>query len=87
MKIDVVNKSTIVNRFVLHTLQRNITHLALITRNTNIKLGILKGGGGRTGKEPKKLFIIIIYNFKYDHAFFFNHFSLLVIITNLLLMK
>ena len=44
MKFGVVNKSTTVNRFVLHTLQRNITHLAVITRNTYIKLGILKGG-------------------------------------------
>ena len=43
MKFGVVNKSTIVNRFVLHTLQRNITHLAVITRKTNLKLG---GGGG-----------------------------------------
>ena len=46
MKFGVVNKSTTVNRFVLHTLQRNITYLAVITRKTNIKLGILKGGGG-----------------------------------------
>ena len=45
MKFGVVNKSTIVNKFVLHTLQRNITHLAVITRKTNIKLGILKGEG------------------------------------------
>ena len=44
MKFGVVNKSTILNRFVLHTLQRNITNLAVITRKTNIKLGILKGG-------------------------------------------
>ena len=51
MKFGVVKKSTTVNRFVLHTLQRNSTHLAVITRKTNIKLGILKGG---TGKEPKK---------------------------------
>ena len=50
MKFGVVNKSTILNRFVLHILQRNITHLAVITRKTNIKLGILKGG---TGKEPE----------------------------------
>ena len=49
MKFGVVNKSTILNRFVLHTLQRNITHLAVITHKTNLKLGILKGG---TGKEP-----------------------------------
>ena len=51
MKFGVVNKSTTVNRFILHTLQRNITHLAVITRKTNIKLSILKGGGGGTGKE------------------------------------
>ena len=47
MKFGVVNKSTIVNKFVFHgvtNLQRNITHLAVITRKTNIKLGILKGG-------------------------------------------
>ena len=53
MKFGVVNKSITVNRFVLHTLQRNITHLAAITRKSNIKLGILKRGGG-TGKEPIK---------------------------------
>ena len=51
MKFGVVNKSTILNRIVLHTLQRNITHLAVITRKTNIKPGTLKG---ETGKEPKK---------------------------------
>ena len=50
MKFGVVNKSTTLNRFVCHTLHRNITHLAIITRKTNIKLGILEGG---TGKEPK----------------------------------
>ena len=44
MKFGVVNKSTILNRFVLHTLQRKITHLAVITHKTNIKLVILKGG-------------------------------------------
>ena len=44
MKFGVVNKSTTVNIFVLHTLQRNITHLAVITRKINIKLDILKGG-------------------------------------------
>ena len=45
MKFGVVNKSLILNRFVLHNLQRNITHLDVITRKTNIKLDILKGGG------------------------------------------
>ena len=49
MKFGVEKKSTTVNRFVLHTLQRNITHLAVITQKTNIKLSIFKGG---TGKEP-----------------------------------
>ena len=44
MKLIVVNKSTILNRFVLHTPQRKIKHLAVITRRTNIKFGILKGG-------------------------------------------
>ena len=48
MIFGVVNKSTTVNRFVHHTLQRNITHLAVVTRKINIKLDILKGG---TGKE------------------------------------
>ena len=43
MKFGVVNKSTLLNRFVFHTLQCNITHLAVITRTTNIRLGILKG--------------------------------------------
>ena len=52
MKFGVVNKSTILNRFVLHTLQRNITRLAVITRKTNKKLGILKGGG-KLEKSPK----------------------------------
>ena len=42
MKFGMVNKSTTVNRFVLHSLHRNITHLATITRKTNIKLSILK---------------------------------------------
>ena len=51
MQFGVVNKSTTVNRFVLHILQRNITHLVVIKRRTNIKLGVLKGGR-RTGKEP-----------------------------------
>ena len=57
MKFGVVNKSTTVNRFVLHTLQRNITHLAVITRKTNIKLGILKGGGGnwKRAEPPSRL--------------------------------
>ena len=63
MKIGMVNKSTTVNRFVLHTLQRNITHLAVITRKTNIKLGILKGGDWKRAEflaTHKKLHILEI---------------------------
>ena len=52
MKFGEVNKSTILNRFVLHTLQRNITYLDVITRKTNIKLVILKGVGGKLEKSP-----------------------------------
>ena len=37
MKFGVVNKSTTVNRFVLHTLQHNITHLAINSSKTNVK--------------------------------------------------
>ena len=44
MKFGMMNKSTTVNRFVLHILQRTITRLVVITRKTNIKFGILKGG-------------------------------------------
>ena len=50
MKFEVVNKSTTVNRFVLHTLKRNTTHLAVITHKTNIKLCILKGGNWKRAK-------------------------------------
>ena len=56
MKFGVVNKSTILNKFVLHTLQRKITHLAVITRKTNIKLGILKGGNWKRAEAPRKSF-------------------------------
>ena len=59
MKFGVVNKSTILDRFVLHTLQRNITHLAVITRKTNKKLGILKG---ELEKNPifEQFFFVIV---------------------------
>ena len=52
MKFGVVNKSTTVNRFVLHTLQLIITNLAVITRKSNIKLGILKRGELEKSHEP-----------------------------------
>ena len=48
MQFGVVNKSTTVTRFVLHTLQRNITHLAVITRNKKHKTCILKGGNEKS---------------------------------------
>ena len=59
MKFGVVNKSTTVNRFVLHSLQRNITHLAVITGKTNINFGILKGG-----KLEKSPIMKTKYNFQ-----------------------
>ena len=62
MKFGVVNKSTILNRFVLHTLQRNIAHLAVITCKTNIKFDILKGG--ETGKEPRKNMTLKLFEFQ-----------------------
>ena len=55
MKFGVMNKSTILNRFVLHTLQRNITRLAVITRKTNKKLDILKGGNWKRANKLLKL--------------------------------
>ena len=67
MKFGVVNKSTTVNRFVLHTLQRNITHLAIITRNTNIKLGILKRGDWKRAKYFYKQLVYVIESYaKYE---------------------
>ena len=51
MKFKMVNKSTTVNRFVLNNLHRNFTHLVVITRKTNIKLDILKCGGGGLEKS------------------------------------
>ena len=53
MKFGVVNKSPTVNRFVLHTLQRNITHLAVITRHKNKHKTRYFERWGETGKEPK----------------------------------
>ena len=64
MKFGVVNKSTTVNRFVLNTLQRNITNLAVITRKTNIKLGILKGGGETAWVISSKIVEIFVLNLK-----------------------
>ena len=62
MKFGIANKSTIVNRFVLHTLQRNITHLPVITRKTNIKLGNLKGGNWKRAKKVSKTSNFFIEN-------------------------
>ena len=53
MKFGVVKKLTTVNRFVLHILHRNITHLAIITRKTNIKLGVSKDGDWKRAKFYK----------------------------------
>ena len=57
MKFGEVNKSTTVNRFALHTLQRNITRLAVITRKTNKTRYFEKvgGGGGVNWKRAKQI--------------------------------
>ena len=60
MKFGMVNKSTILNRFVLHTQHRNITHSAVITRKTNIKFGILKGGNWKRAIPPNNPSNLII---------------------------
>ena len=64
MKIGMVNKLTILNRFVLHTLQRNITRLAVITRKTRIKLGILKGGELEKSRKKISCVFAIFYPFR-----------------------
>ena len=49
MQFCLVNNLTIVNRFVLHTLHRNITRLDIITRKTtqkNESLRYVWEGGG-----------------------------------------
>ena len=63
MKIGMVNKLTIMNRFVLHTLPRNITHLTVITLKTNINIDILKGGG----KVEKSPFVLYHGSFSSPH--------------------
>ena len=60
MKFGVVNKSTILNRFVLNTLQHNITRLAVKTRKTNVKLGILKGGNWKRAKFCTVLIFVVL---------------------------
>ena len=68
MKFGVVNKSTILNRFVLHTL-----------RKTNIKLGILKGGNWKraeAGKEPVQFSVTKKVNLNralFNLSAFFHH--------------
>ena len=62
MKFGVVNKSTILNRIVFYTLQRNITRLAVITRKTNIKLGILKGKLEKSPIFHNKVCFTVLYS-------------------------
>ena len=85
MKFGVVNKSTILNRFVLHTLQRNITQLAVITRKTNIKLGILKGGNWKRALLATVLFIVT--NFDENRMFMISVVFLFILRKNLELIQ
>ena len=57
MKFCIVNKLAIVNRFVLHTLHRNITYSAIIKRKTTEKNEKLKFGGG--GGEWRRAIIFL----------------------------
>ena len=61
MKFGVVNKSTIVNTFFVYTLQRNITRLAVITRNTNRNLGILKRGNWKRAKFSFNSYLMVVF--------------------------
>ena len=83
MKFGVVNKSTILNRFVLHVLQRNFTHLAVITRKTNIKLVILKEGGNWKRAQFYSIYgkcmITIIFQKKRNNFFSWPDFYLVQI--------
>ena len=47
MKIGMVNKLTIINRYVLHTSQRNIMHLAVIKRRNKHKNRYFERWGGK----------------------------------------
>ena len=62
MKIGVMNKSTILNRCVLHNLQHNITHLAIITRKTKLKLDILKGGNWKRARSDNVIRSFLVKN-------------------------
>ena len=55
MKFGVVNKSTTVNRFLLHTLQRKITLLVVKTRKTNKTRYFERRGGGLEKSRLKNL--------------------------------
>ena len=55
MKFCTVNKLKIVNRFVLHTLHRNIKHSAVTTLKTTEKIKIMKCEG-KWKRADKTLF-------------------------------
>ena len=59
MKIGMVNKLTIMNRFALHTLQRNITHLAVITRKNKHKNRYFERWG-ESGKAPSFVLFCVL---------------------------
>ena len=50
MKIGMVNKVPIMKNFVLRTSHRDITHLAVITCQTNIKIDVLEVGERKRAK-------------------------------------
>ena len=57
-----VNKPFIVSTFVLQTLNRNITHSAIINRNTTLKNENLQcGGGGGVAENSRSMGIVICF--------------------------
>ena len=83
MKFGVVNKSTTVNRFVLHALHRNITHLAITTLETKMKLGILKKGNWKRAIFKNNYFA----SFHFGKSFLVLSYSTSVLLRALYLQK
>ena len=70
MKFGVVNKST-TEQICSSYVKRNITHSAVITRKSNIKLGILKGG--KLEKSPKVCNFSVVKN-RFEIFDFFGYY-------------
>ena len=72
-----MNKLTIMSRFVLYTLNRNLARLAIITRKRKMKN--LKGGGSEKGQKSD-LVIETYQNVLFSTAFQFRFLFFFVVI-------